>query len=290
MKTFLPSNIRCAAVVSPAGLPNKDELEKGISLLKNCGITVKVMPHAFGSETPCPSYLAAADEERAADFMQAYCDDDVDIIFSSRGGYGCGRILPLIDWELLKSKRPKIVAGYSDLTALFFAMTAKNCGIPLASIMAAKLADCQERDLQSIFDACSEKKRTFSLDVIKAGSAKGTILAGNLTVAVSCAGSQYMPDTKGKILIIEDVAEDLYKVDRMFNQLKLNGMLENCSGLVAGYFTDCKKEDINSLLADYSRFIPGPVLINFSYGHELPFNAFLYNENAEIKDNMFIIS
>ena len=290
MKSFLPPEIKCAAIISPAGLPAEDELTNGIAFLQDCGIEVKVMPHAFGSEKEHPAYLAATDDERANDFMQAYCDEDVDIIFASRGGYGCGRILDLIDWNLLKTKRSKYVAGYSDLTSLFFAMTAENCGTPIASVMTAKLSNCTERELTGIFKACTGTKRSFALDVIKSGHAKGTLLAGNLTVAASCAGTKYMPDVKGKILLLEDVGENIYRIDRLFNQLKLNGILERCAGIVTGYFTGCSNNEIKTLLTDYSCYVNGPVLANYAYGHEMPFDAISYKETALIEDNLLIIS
>ena len=290
MKNFLPDKIRCAAVISPAGKPDRTELEQGVKLLKEAGLTVKVMPHAFGSENAHFPYLAAADSERASDFTQAYCDDEVDIIFASRGGYGCGRILPLIDWNSLKKYPAKIVAGYSDLTALFFAMTTYKCGIPLASVMAAKISSCFQRELEGIFAACCHAKKQFILDVIKPGTASGEILAGNLTVAASCIGTPYMPDVKNKILILEEVGEDPYRIDRLFNHLKLAGILEDCAGIIAGHFTGCQPETISEILADYSRYVNGPVLSNFAYGHEMPFDALLYGTPAVIAENRLMLN
>ena len=290
MKSFLPEHIKCAAVISPAGTPDAEELRKGIELLQSCGIKVKIMPHAFGSSTAHPKYLAASDEERAADLMQAYCDPDVDIIFAARGGYGCGRILPLLDWKKLRSAGNKIVAGYSDLTSLFFAMTSKECGTPLASVMAAKLAECSSRELDAIRSACSKEKRVFGLEVIKPGNSTGELLAGNLTVAVSCIGTQYMPDVRGKILLLEDVGEDIYRLDRMFNQLKLSNILQSCSGIIAGYFSGCQSDDVRNLLKDYSQYVNAPVLSGFSYGHELPFDAVLYGTRAEINDSRLTVN
>ena len=282
--------IRCAAVISPAGRPEKTDLDCGIGLLRTHGLEVKVMPHVYGSENSSFPYLAATDAERAMDFMQAYCDNDVDIIFASRGGYGCARMLPYLDWSKLKSCRPKIVAGYSDLTSLFFAMTVKNCGIPLASVMAAKLMDAPENYLSSVMAACSGKERIFELDVIKYGCCNGTVLAANLTVAASCAGTAYMPDTSGKILVLEEVGEDLYRIDRMLNQLRLCGALEKCSGLVGGYFSGCDTGQVKELLKTYSRYVNGPVLAGFSYGHELPFVPFLYGNSWKIDGNCLVIS
>ena len=289
MNNFLTDNIRCAAIFSPAGKPDADALKCGISLLESCGIKVKVMPHAFGSSTPHPDYLAAADDERASDFMQAYLDEETDILIASRGGYGCGRILERLDWQKLKSAKNKIVAGYSDLTALFFAMARHNCGTPLASVMAAKLNDCSVCELQSIYDACSGKKRSFELDVIKSGCASGSLIAGNLTVAASCAGTQYMPDMRGKILFLEEVNEDCYRVDRMLNQLKLSNTLQQCSGVVSGYFSGCEKKAVREVFEYYSKFVNGPVLADFPYGHELPFEAVKFGQIAEINENRLSI-
>ena len=290
MKTVFPDNIRCAAVISPAGMPNKSELQNGVDFLKACGLKVKIMPHAFGSDSPHASYLAASDEERASDFTQAYCDDEVDIIFSSRGGYGCARMLPLINWKYLKTFRPKIVAGYSDLTSLFFAMTAFECGTPLASVMTAKLHECPEPYLKKLSFACSGKQLHFDLETIQSGNASGSILAGNLTVAASCAGTQYMPDISGKILILEEVGEDIYRIDRLLNQLRLSGILGRCAGLIGGYFSGCGKDDVKQLLNEYSRFVNGPVLADFPYGHEFPFEPFMYNRNCVIDGKHLIIN
>lgn len=290
MKNFLPDKIKCAAVISPAGKPDLTELKLGVELLKKTGIAVKVMPHAFGSENAPFPYLAAADTERASDFVEAYCDDEVDVIFAARGGYGCSRILQLIDWNNLKKYPAKIVAGYSDLTALFFAMETNKCGIPLASVMAAKLPHCSQRELNGIFDACNHVKKQFELDIIKPGTAYGKILAGNLTVAASCVGTPYMPDVKNKILILEEIGEDPYRIDRLFNQLKLAGILGNCAGIVAGHFTGCHQETITALLTEYSRYVNGPVLSKFAYGHEMPFDALLYGTPATMTENLLIVN
>lgn len=290
MGCIFPENIRCAAIISPAGAPDKTELQNGIDLLKSCGLEVKVMPHAFGSDSLHPSYLAATDEERAADFIQAYCDNDVDIIFSSRGGYGCARILPLIDWQHLKKFRKKIVAGYSDLTSLFFAMTAFECGTPMASVMAAKIHECPDDYFDKLSAVCSGKQQRFELETIQSGRTYGSVLAGNLTVAASCAGTQYMPDITGKILILEDVGENIYRIDRMLNQLKLSGILSKCAGLIGGYFSGCKQDDICTLLKEYSCCINGPVLTGFCYGHELPFAPFMYGSNGMIDGKHLIIN
>jgi muramoyltetrapeptide carboxypeptidase len=283
MKSFLPENIKCVAVVSPAGPPDKAKLESGISFLEKCGLKVKTYPGTFGiaNET---KYLAAPDIRRAEEFTQAYLDEEVDMIFAARGGYGCSRMLPYLDWEKLK-QFDKPVAGYSDLTSLFLAMTANNCGTPVASNMVSELALCNERELEGIFAAVSGKKRSFSLDVIKSGRASGKIIAGNLTVAARCAGTAFVPSAKGKILLLEDVGEAAYRIDRSLNQLRNCGFLPECSGLITGYFSGAEETEVQQVLKYYSSFINGPVLSGFAYGHEMPFDAVSFCQTAVINGN-----
>ena len=290
MDKIFPDDIKCASIISPAGYPDEYGLAGGIELLESCGIKVKVMPHAIGCRDSKFPYLAASDEARASDFMQAYCDPECDIIIASRGGYGCGRILDLIDWEMLKKHPQKLVAGYSDLTSLFLAMTAMQCGIPLASVMAAKLSSCQKRDFESLFAACCGKRRSFTLDTVKGGAASGTVLAGNLTVFASCAATPYMPDVAGRVLFLEEIGEDCYRIDRLLNQLRLAGILSRCAGVIFGSLTGCQNADIEPVLEHYAKFVNGPVLKNFSYGHELPFEALRYQDNITIHGKKVVIN
>ncbi len=285
--SFLPDSIKCAAVVSPAGPPDKEKLTAGIAFLEKCGLKVKNYTGNSGRESSF-GYLSGSDEERAAYFTAAYLDEDVDIIFSSRGGYGCARMIPFIDWGRLKQRNIP-VAGYSDLTSLFFAMTAYNCGTPVASIMAAELAFCSRRELEGIYAACAGEKRVFDLNVIKPGKASGTILAGNLTVAASCAGTSIMPCARGKILLLEDVGEAPYRIDRSLNQLAMCGMLSECAGLVCGYFSGADESEAQRIIHHYSKFVNGPVLSGYAYGHELPFDAVSFSQHAGIDDNILTI-
>ena len=282
MKKVFPDYIKQAAVISPAGYPDEAELSAGAALLERNGIKVNIMPHAIGCRSKEFPYLAASDQERADDFMRAYCDRGNDIIIASRGGYGCGRMLDLIDWDMLKQYPDKIVAGYSDLTSLFLAMTSRKCGTPLASVMTAKLPECGKFEFQHLADALCRRKRSFKLEVIKNGSASGNILAGNLTVFASCIGTEYFPDVKGKVLFLEEVGEDPYRIDRLLNQLHLSGVLAKCSAVVFGHLSGCRREDVLPILQHYSKYVNGPVLNGFAYGHELPFAALKYGDTAAI--------
>lgn len=287
MRRFLPDNIKCVAVVSPAGPPVREKLARGISILESSGIRVKTYPGTYGVANKA-DYLASPDVQRAEEFMQAYLDDEVDMIISSRGGYGCSRMLPYLEWNKLK-QRDIPVAGYSDLTSLFFAMTANDCGTPVASNMVSELGSCSDRELEGIFAACSGKRREFSPDVIKPGRASGNIIAGNLTVAASCAGTAYMPSSKGKILLLEDIGESPYRIDRSLNQLCQCGFLTECSALIFGYFSGADNAEVRQILEHYSNFVNGPVLSGFAYGHEMPFDAVSFKQCAKIDQNRLSI-
>lgn len=285
--SFLPDSIKCIAVVSPAGPPDREKLAKGIAFLEENGLKVKNYTGNSGADSSF-GYLSASDRERAASFTAAYLDEEVDMIFSSRGGYGCARMIPYLDWEKLKQRNIP-VAGYSDLTSLFFAMVSNNCGTPIASIMASELAFCTRRELDGIYAACSNQKRVFDLKVVKPGKGSGTILAGNLTVAASCAGTSQMPSARGKILLLEDVGEAPYRIDRSLNQLAQCGMLSECTGLVCGYFSGASDPEVQQIISHYSKFVNGPVLSGFAYGHELPFDAVSFSQNAEIENNLLTL-
>ena len=287
MKRFLPENIKCVAVVSPAGHPDKEKLAAGIAFMRENGLKVKTFPGTFGVANDT-GYLASSDTQRAEEFTKAYLDKEVDMIFSSRGGYGCARMLPYLDWDKLKQRNIP-VAGYSDLTSLFLAMTANECGTPVASTMTSELAFCSQRELDGIYAACSGKERTFTLEPIKSGTATGTIIAGNLTVAASCAGTPYMPSAKGKILFLEDVGEAPYRIDRSLNQLCQCGFLSECSGLVCGYFSGADISAVRNTITHYSKYINGPVLMNFAYGHELPFDALSFRQTAIINEKVLSV-
>jgi muramoyltetrapeptide carboxypeptidase len=222
-------------------------LSKGVGYLESLGYRVKIGKNVsleYG-------YLAGKDDQRAKDFNELVYDKKVKAIFFLRGGYGSLRILPFINYDELK-RNPKIIVGYSDLTALQLAIF-KNTG--LATFCGPMIAT----DFSKIFSGYAEelfwkmltyKKPLGSLaknlfhrtHVVKKGTASGRILGGNLSMVSSMIGNKNLPSFANAILLLEEVGEAPYRIDRMLHQLKYAGVLENLSGVLLGDFSTCKPE------------------------------------------------
>ncbi|HET7273985.1 MAG TPA: LD-carboxypeptidase [Longimicrobiaceae bacterium] len=197
-------------------------------------------------------YLSGRDSERAADLNAMFADDSIDAIFALRGGWGAARLLPLLDWDAI-SANPKILLGYSDITALLNPIFARTGLITFHGPMGT--SDWGEFPVEHLrtllFEAGTPTlgnpvRITDSLvqtehrvEVITPGRARGQLVGGNLTVLTALLGSPYLPEWDGKILFLEDVGENLYRIDRMITQLKLAGVLDRIAGFVFGKCTDC---------------------------------------------------
>lgn len=197
-------------------------------------------------------YLGGRDEDRAADLNAMFADDSVDAILCVRGGWGCNRILPLIDYKRIAA-RPKILLGYSDITSLLMAIYARTGLVTFHGPVGASAwnAFSQEFVRRILFNGeqvamDNPKKLDDSLAVTKdrirtitPGSVSGRLVGGNLTVLTAMLGSDYLPDWSGTILFLEDTNEQVYRIDRMLTQLKLAGVLDRIAGFVFGKCTKC---------------------------------------------------
>jgi muramoyltetrapeptide carboxypeptidase len=197
-------------------------------------------------------YLAGTDEARADDVNALFRDDAINAIMAVRGGWGCARILPLLDYAAIR-KNPKILCGYSDITALLVAIHART-----------GLVTFHGPDGISTWDAFSVeifKRVLFSgemltmqnpkapgdnlapskdrIETITPGIARGPLIGGNLSVLAGIVGSSYLPSWEGAILFLEDVGEEIYRVDRMLTQLRLAGILDRLGGFIFGKCSDC---------------------------------------------------
>lgn len=280
MKLLLPENL-AVSVIAPAGKCDSRVVTDGVAALCNSGAKVQIMPHVF-SGTSLP-YLAADDAARCADIMNAATDGA--LLWAVRGGYGCARILPLLDWEFLQ-KHPVTVAGFSDITALHWALTAKNAGTAISAPMLKYLAEINDDlSVNTLFNALAAQNVTVKLPALRGTAASGTPLPGNLTVAASLAGTDFFPDTAGKILILEDVGEAPYRIDRALTQLILAGAFDNCAAVVFGNFTGCGTPDeIKAVLDDFAMRVTCPVFSGFPFGHELPFFSLSTAQKMVIND------
>ncbi|MBI4417548.1 MAG: LD-carboxypeptidase [Ignavibacteriales bacterium] len=267
-------------LISPASTPSSQEkIDKAVRYLEHRGYRVKVGTHVMDQN----GYLAGKDEDRAKDVNAMIRDKSVRAIFALRGGYGTPRILEKIDYRALRND-PKIIVGYSDLTALQLAMFRKTGLItfsgPMAGVEMWNGMDPYTEEhfwnMITIAEPAGELANPSDEPVQVRGNGRigGVLLGGNLSLVASLVGTPFCPSYGGSILVVEDVDEAPHRVDRMFVQLRHAGILNSVGALVLGRFTDCVPSDptkphltIDQVLADVARSMRVPVLLNFQYGH-----------------------
>ncbi len=233
------------AVVAPAGPVDETALASGLKVLENLGFRVRLGE----SLTARRGYLAGPDEARVADLNAALSDPDVRGIVSARGGYGSGRILNLVDYAAFKND-PKVFVGYSDVTALHLAF-ARETGVvtfhgPMVESLGERLTrftlECFQRAVTSAdpLDVLPLPADYPLPRVLGAGRATGVLAGGNLSLVTSLAGTDYEIEARGRILVVEDVDEKPYRVDRMLCQLALGGKLGQAVGVAVGEMVNCE--------------------------------------------------
>lgn len=233
-------------------------------------------------------YLGGTDEERALDINEMFADDEVKMILCMRGGYGLSRIVDKIDYELIR-KHPKIVCGYSDITVLLNNVYSK-AGFPtihglIASYFGKDPLMSDKLSYEDFFNATTKKQLGRVLkplpndkkpcETLVPGVCEGTLVGGNLSLLATLCGTPYEVDFTDKIVLIEDVTEAPYAIDRYLSSLRLRGMLNKAKGFVFGYFTDCNPHSDGvtymDVVKDYVLKLNKPAIINFTTGHEFPF-------------------
>jgi muramoyltetrapeptide carboxypeptidase len=267
-------------IISPSSSPDDlFRINKGVSYLESLGYQVKVGKNVGNYH----GYLAGTDEQRVNDLHSMFADKDVKAIICVRGGYGSARLLDKIDFKLIASN-PKIFVGYSDITALQMAFLVKTGLLTFAGpMLAVDFYNSVSPYTEEMFWALVTSNKKFgriklpghekTFTIVK-GSAKGRIIGGNLATLVSLTGTKFFPDMKNKLLLLEEVSEAPYRVDRMFNQIRLAGVFNMISGLILGAFTDCFESDpekktlsLGEVVSDYVNKLKVPVIYNFKHGH-----------------------
>lgn len=241
--TLYPSALRpgdAIALVSPAGPVPADKLESAVEVLKSWGLRPRVYPHALDRH----SFFAGTDENRLADLNAALRDPDIRGVFCNRGGYGMQRIVQQVDFAAVR-RDPKVVIGFSDITALHTALwtqagvasvhgpvtTQLSRGEPFIRSIRHALMSAEPVRIEA--DAAEP-----NYSVRTGGCAHGRLLGGNLTLLTTSIGTPFMPDLRGAILLIEDVSEAAYRVDRMLTQLGNCGILQGLAGVAVGQFSE----------------------------------------------------
>lgn len=267
-------------VVSPASSPDDlTRIEKGVNYLERMGYRVEVGANVGQS---C-GYLAGKDEQRLEDLHYMFSKQEVKAIICVRGGYGTPRLLADIDYNLIK-KNPKIFVGYSDITALQMAFL-KKCGLVTFAgpMLAVDFWNEVDPFTEEMFWEVITSRKKFGkvlnpenerYYILRSGEAEGQMVGGNLALLTSLLGTGYIPSFKDTILMMEEIGEAPYRVDRMFNQLKLSGALDQVKGVILGRFVDCYESDqykktltLNEVINDYFGSRNIPVIYNFKHGH-----------------------
>ncbi len=238
--------------------------------------------------------FGGSDEVRANDINKMFRDKNIKAILTVRGGYGSIRLLDLIDFEAIK-KNPKIFVGYSDITTLLLAINQKTGLVTFHGPMSSNYKNFDEITKKSFFDTVMNNKSSYELSdysnaalrVIREGKASGEIVGGNLSLIIASLGTEYEIDTKGKILFIEEVGEYTYRIDRMFQQLKLAGKFDDASGIILGDFNKANKEapqdmSLEDIFNDSFGKLKKPVVSGFSSGHIRPFVTIPIGAKAKI--------
>jgi muramoyltetrapeptide carboxypeptidase len=261
-------------LVSPSGPTKPERVARGIELLTGWGLRPVLGPNAYARQ----GYLAGSDTLRAADLNAAFADPEVRGVLCTRGGYGTQRIVDTIDMDAVR-RDPKVVAGFSDITALQLALWR---GTRLATVHGPGAAWLDERtppvSAESLRAALMGKdpivvKRVETEEtaaVAVPGTATGPLLGGNLSLIVSSVGTPDFPDLRGAILLVEDVGEAPYKVDRMLTHLRRAGVFDGVAGVAVGQFTDCADGwavPVTEVLADRLGDLGVPVLGGLPIGH-----------------------
>ena len=275
-------------IVAPARKITSAQLEPALKTIDAWGLHTVLPKNVLSSKH---SYLAGTDEERREDFQTMIDDPEIRAIFSARGGYGSTRIIEDIDFSSF-SQSPKWIIGFSDVTAFHLRMSSMG----IASIHGTMPIFFGQPEAWESVESIRRILFTGECDVAwtpdqynRAGSASGEVVGGNLSLVVDALNTSSEPVTQNRILMVEEVDEYFYKLDRMFTQLRRSGKLKDLAGLVVGHMTDIKNselafgETIYQIVLHAVRDYHYPVAFSFPSGHRNPNLAWIHGGHANLK-------
>ncbi|MEV7504028.1 LD-carboxypeptidase [Streptomyces sp. NPDC093018] len=272
------------AVVAPSGPVPEERVQAGLDVLRGWDLDPVVMPHVLDRDAEL-GYLAGTDADRAADLQNAWCDPSVAAVLCARGGYGAQRMADLVDWDALRAAGPKVFLGFSDITHLHQAFAtrlglATLYGPVAAGIDFVKSARAQEHLRATLF--APETVRTIATTgtALVPGRARGVTLGGYLGGLAADLGTPLArTGARGGLLMIEDVTELPYRIDRLLTQLLRSGWLDGVAGIGLGSWERCGPyEEVRAVLADRLGGLGVPVCEEMGFGHcadalTIPFGA-----------------
>ncbi len=254
-------------VVAPASPFNFNVFNRVLYKLVEMGFTPYVPETVFEKKR----YLAGSDKIRAGEIHSLFGDKSVRAIICARGGYGSLRLLPLLDYHIMR-ENPKVFVGFSDATALLTAFYSRSGLVGFHGPMVTSLAFTPPNGGKAFLRAVASDKKirltTRRPAVLRRGKISGPVLGGNLATLTHLLGTDFAPDLDGHILILEEINEAPYRLDRMLVQIKLSGSFKNLAGLVLGSFKNCGKVgNIHEMIAEIFKKEKFPILAGFSFGH-----------------------
>lgn len=274
------------AIVAPAKAIEAELVENARQFFESNGFRVKVGKHCTGTF----NYFSGTDDERRMDFQAAIDDPEVKAIICARGGYGCIRILDMLNWAGML-RDPKWLVGFSDVTVFHQRMQRYNLQ-SIHATMPLNFAENSALALSSMLDALQGNPQQIEIGTNpgnKTGKASGQLIGGNFSILYSLLGTDDQPDYSNTILFIEDLAEQLYHIDRMFFAFAKAGILGQIKGLIVGGMTDMKDtavpfgQTLEQIVLSHLQFRNIPIAFGFPAGHIPDNRALVFGTEVELE-------
>jgi muramoyltetrapeptide carboxypeptidase len=272
-------------LIAPAGFITEKDLTESTTNLENLGFKVKPGKHLLNKY----GYLGGTDEERAEDVNLMFADKSVNGIVCARGGYGCVRMLSMLDYNMI-AKNPKVLIGYSDITSLLYGLYQKAGLVGFHGPVGTSTYNefsvqnfnrvLMNPESEASFRNAEDEdlsKPEFNSYTIRSGKAKGKLVGGNLSIVASLIGTEYDVDTDGAIIFLEEIGEEPYRIDRMLTQMIQAGKFKNAAGVALGVFSRCESKpsqsgiansfSLKEVLMDRLFNLNIPAVYGMSFGH-----------------------
>lgn len=264
-------------IVAPSSGIRDDRLQSGIARIQERGYNVRLADHLFDQA----GYLAGMDASRGRDLTALFADPAVDAVICGRGGYGAIRMLDHVDWSAVAA-HPKPFIGYSDITTLHLAVQRYAPMVTFHGPVVTTLGGGLSADAESCFWSLLERAEPYGAyprggptQTLVGGTAEGLLAGGCLALLGAAVGTPEAPDFAGRIVLIEDVGERVYRVDRLLAQLLRAGLLQQAAGFVLGTVTGCMEGEtgappitLDRVWRDYIEPLGKPAIVGFPFGHE----------------------
>lgn len=254
-------------MIAPAGVIQEAALARGVSLLKALGYVIRLADGIFTAQ----GYLAGSVEHRIGQIHTMFRDDRVDAVMCARGGFGCLHLLPHIDYDIIRD-HPKPFIGFSDITALHYTFFSKAGLVTFHGPMASTIGTSDDRTRlswqQTLSGEHGEGVLHDQVRIVQPGMAEGVITGGNLSTLCHLLGTPFSPSFSGCIVLIEEVNEAPYRIDRMLTQMVMAGCFDGVCGVLLGNFTGCGPDsEILAVIGKVFENIRAPIVAGLPVGH-----------------------